>query len=129
MKKNSKNIFLFLFIIIIVYGIYSIYSYTFISPYLVSSNIAKMLLNLHKVDLVLDVRTNVERQTLGYYPNSVHIQSSELKEKMPQSYPNKEALIIVYCNTGQRARNATDILHSMGYKNAIYIASGHKSII
>jgi len=129
MKKNSKNIFLFLFIIIILYGIYSIYSYTFVSPYLVSSNIAKILLNSHKVDLVLDVRTNVERQTLGYYPNSVHIQSSELKEKMPQSYPNKEALIIVYCNTGQRARKATDILHSMGYKNTIYIASGHKSIM
>lgn len=129
MKKNSKNILLFLLIIIILYGIYSIYSYTFVSPYLVPSSIAKILLNSNKVDLVLDVRTNVERQTLGYYPNSVHIQSSELKEKMPQSYPNKEALIIVYCNTGQRARKATDILHSMGYNNAIYIASGHKSIM
>jgi len=129
MKKNSKNIILFLIIIIILYGIYSIYSYTFISNYLVPTSIAKILLNAKKIDLVLDVRTNIERQTLGYYPNSVHIQSSELKEKMPQSYPNKNALILVYCNTGQRARNATDILHSMGYNNAIYISTGHKSIM
>ena len=64
-----------------------------------------------KIDIVLDVRTDIERNTLGYYPGSIHIQSSELEKRMKNEYPNKNLHIIVYCNTGHRARMATEKLH------------------
>jgi rhodanese-related sulfurtransferase len=82
-----------------------------------------------KYDLILDVRTSVERQTLGYHPDSVHIQSADLEKIMPSKYPDKSIKILVYCNTGHRARLATDKLHYLGYKNSVYITGGYKTIL
>jgi phage shock protein E len=120
------NIYIYFIILLVVYFIYN---YTFNSPYLVSSNVAKILLRTQKVDIILDVRTNIERQTLGYYPNSINIDSNQLTKLFSGMYPNKKSLILVYCNTGQRARRATDILHKLGYNNTIYIASSHLTLI
>jgi len=80
------------------------------------------------VGLILDVRTDLERSTLGFYPNSVHIQSADLEREMPKRYPDKNIRILAYCNTGHRARMATDKLQTLGYKNARYISSGYKSL-
>jgi len=96
---------------------------------MVTSELAKQMLKDKKVDLVLDVRTNVERDTLGYYPGSVHIQSADLEKRMPIEYPNKDIYIIAYCNTGHRARLAAEKLQALGYKNAMYITSTYRSIL
>jgi len=77
----------------------------------------------------LDVRTDVERNTLGSYPGSVHIQSSELDELMPKKYPDRNIRILAYCNSGQRARKATEKLHTLGYVNAVYIATTYLSLL
>lgn len=82
-----------------------------------------------KYDLILDVRTDIERQTLGTHPDAVAIPSADLEKIMPSRYPNKSIKILVFCNTGHRARLATDKLHAMGYKNAVYITSGPQSIL
>jgi len=99
------------------------------SPLRISSEVAKELLQNGKIDLVLDVRTNLERSNLGYYPGSVHIQSSDLEKRMPSEYPNKNINIIAYCNSGQRARIATEKLHELGYINAAYIASTYGTLL
>ena len=98
------------------------------SPFRISSEVAKELLQNGKIDLVLDVRTNLERNTLGYYPGSVHIPSSDLEERMPSEYPDKNINIIAYCNSGQRARIATEKLHELGYTNSAYIASTYGTL-
>jgi len=98
------------------------------SPYRVSSEVAKILIKNNKLDLILDVRTPVEVTALGAYPGSVNIQSSDLEKMMPKMYPNKNNFILIYCNSGQRARNATEKLHDLGYINTIYIASGPSSL-
>jgi rhodanese-related sulfurtransferase len=105
------------------------YAYSVYSPYRVSSEKAKKLIANDKIDLILDVRTDVERKTLGFYPGSVHIQSADLDREMPKRYPNKKIRILAYCNTGHRARMATDKLHELGYKNAVYISSGYKTLL
>ena len=83
----------------------------------------------NKIDVVLDVRTATERNTLGYYTDSIHIQGSDLEKRMRNEYPNKDLRIIIYCNTGRRARIATDKLHEMGYKNTMYISSLYGSLM
>jgi len=104
------------------------YNYAVYSPYRISSNKAKNLIANHQIDLILDVRTDLERSTLGFYPNSVHIQSADLEREMPKRYPDKNIRILAYCNTGHRARMATDKLQALGYTNARYISSGYKSL-
>lgn len=97
------------------------------SPYRVSSEKAKEIIK--KGALVLDVRTDFERNTLGYYPGSVQIQSSDLEQKMPSEYPDKNINIVIYCNSGQRARMATEKLHELGYTNTVYIASTYGTLL
>lgn len=82
-----------------------------------------------EVDVVLDVRTTIERNTLGFYPGSTHIPATDVEMVIPQRYPDRNIRIIIYCNTGQRARAATDKLHALGYKQTIYIAGPHTSLL
>ena len=115
---------------IIVAGfVYLLYRYAQDSDYRISNQTAKQLLAAKAFDVVLDVRTDLERETLGSYPGSTHIQSADLEHLMPNLFPDQKIRILVYCNTGQRARKATEILHAMGYKNSVYISGSHKSIM
>lgn len=125
----NKIIILILVIFVFITFIYFSYQYTVSSKYRVSSEKAKEMIKDKKIDIVLDVRTDIERNTLGYYPGSIHIQSSELEKRMKNEYPNKNLHIIVYCNTGHRARMATEKLHDMGYKNTMYISSTYNSLM
>jgi rhodanese-related sulfurtransferase len=106
-----------------------LYTYAMDSPYRISSEEARARIRRQQIDLILDVRTDLERNTLGYYPGSVHIQSSELAMRMPKEYPNKDLRILAYCNSGQRARMATEKLHDLGYRNAVYISSTYTSLL
>lgn len=105
------------------------YRYAVVSAYRISAQEAKRRIQAKEVDVILDVRTDIERSTLGFYPGSVHIQSADLEKEMPRRFPDKSARIIAYCNTGHRARLATDKLQALGYKNARYISSGYSSIV
>ena len=125
----NKIIILILVIFVFLIFVYFSYQYAVSSKYRVSSEKAKEMIKDKKIDIVLDVRTDIERNTLGYYPGSIHIQSSELEKRMKNEYPNKNLHIIVYCNTGHRARMATEKLHDMGYKNTMYISSTYDSLM
>ena len=105
------------------------YQYATNSPYMLTSQEARRQIQNNEIDLILDVRTKLERETLGYYPKSVHIQSADLESEMPTRFPNKNLRILAYCNTGQRARMATDKLHSLGYKNSRYISSSYTTLL
>ena len=128
MKFLSRLIYFIVLFGVIGAIIYYLYSYTIASPYRVSSEVANIFLRNNKIDVILDVRTRMERENLGSYPGSANIPVNELSQQFPKNYPNKSNIILVYCNTGQRARYATDLLHSLGYKNAFYIASGPDSL-
>ncbi len=116
-------------VILIVVLFYQLYTYVMGSEYRIPAATAKKLLREKQFDIVLDVRTALERETLGYYPGSLHLPSADLTKKMPELFPNKSTRILVYCNNGPRARAATDKLHELGYINAVYIASGHGSLM
>jgi rhodanese-related sulfurtransferase len=118
-----------LVIVAFVAFVYFSYQYAVDSKHRVSSEKAKELIKSKKIDVVLDVRTDTERNTMGYYPGSVHIQSADLEKKMASQYPNKDVRILAYCNTGHRAIMAVDKLQALGYKNVVYISSTYKSIL
>lgn len=121
------NVYAIMSIMIVFAVLYVVYRYAMDSPYRISVDEAKRLIRNHP--LILDVRTDLERSTLGYYPGSVHIPSSELTRRMPREYPDKSIVIVAYCNTGQRSRAATEILHGLGYKNARYITTTYGTLM
>jgi len=110
-----------LFIIVLILILYSAHRYYLESPYRVDIDVARNT----KYDVYLDVRTDIERKTIGYYPGSVHIPSFELDERIEKEIPDKNASILVYCNTGHRAKLATEKLRKLGYKHVRYIAESY----
>lgn len=106
-----------------------LYRYAVASNYRISSEAAKQYIQAKQIDLILDVRTEIERTRLGYYPNSVHIPGVELDKEIPRQFPDKTIRILAYCNTGHRARLAVDKLQTLGYKNARYISSTYTSLL
>ena len=129
MKKQSPQFLIASAIVafLTIIGV-ALYKYATDSPHRISSEEAKRRISAKEIDVILDVRTDTERKTLGIYPGSLHIQSADLPVEAPKQLPNKNARILAYCNTGHRARMATDKLHELGYKNAVYISGQHTSL-
>jgi len=123
------NYLYFILIVLVLLAGFYLYKYAMDSPYRIDAAVAKRRVQDGEFDVILDVRTNVERATLGYYPGSVHIQSSDLEEQMRRRFPSKSIRILAYCNSGQRARAATEKLHALGYKNSVYIATTYFSLL
>ena len=121
------------------------YTYTMDSPFRLHTSVARAKLLKGELTSVVDVRTDIEYWA-GHYPGAMHIPAGRLLEEAYQMLPNLEEGILVYCNTevidlgisagqlagcntGQRARHATEVLRSLGYKNVYYIAGAYWSII
>ena len=95
--------------------------YTYGSPLRMSAAEARRRIQKGEIDKVVDVRTDIEVQTLGAYPGSIHVQSAELDKKAAVLFGKNDRLLL-YCNSGQRARAAAEKLKNMGYSNVRYIA-------
>ena len=65
---------------------------------------------------------------IGHYPNSKHLPFNQIDENTTKDI-SKNIGILVYCNTGQRARKAAEKLKSLGFNNVFYIASTYNTII
>lgn len=79
--------------------------------------------------LIIDVRTPKERDTLGYYPNSIPISMERIGKEVPLDISNKNAWILVYSNGDNRAAVAAQILYKMGYNNVRYIKETYLSLM
>ena len=70
--------------------------------------------------LILDVRTQEEYDE-GHIPGAVLHPIEELREGNFDPLPDKDREIYVYCWTGRRAEDASQILVDNGYKNVTNI--------
>lgn len=93
---------------------------------LLSSQKAKDMIMSGDIGLVVDVRTKLEWD-VGHYMGAVHIPVTALSKKKFASYP-KNTGVLVYCNTGQRARRAAEVVRGYGFENVYYIEGTYKSI-
>jgi rhodanese-related sulfurtransferase len=76
--------------------------------------------------LILDVR-EPEEFTAGHLPKAVNIPRGVLEFKINNhpDFQNKEAEIIVYCQSGGRSALATEALLKLGYINAVSMMGGY----
>lgn len=119
------NIFLIVPVIAI-FG-YFLYKYALSGAAYISAEDAKKKLDNNEIDIILDVRTNME-YNLGHYPNAKHIPVDLLNQRAPSEIPDRSSRILIYCNTGQRSRKASEIMMGLGYKNVRYIAGPYTSL-
>lgn len=112
-------------IMVVGYTLYRFHRFFLEGPYRVDIDEARKT----KYDVYLDVRTHVERDLLGFYPNSVHIPATELQGRVMKEIPDKKKKILVYCNTGHRAKLAAQKMREMGYVNAVYIAESFRELM
>jgi|TARA_B110000902_G_scaffold5338_1_gene6282 phage shock protein E len=111
---------------VLLVGLAALTAYTYYGQNLVSAEEAKRLIKDGKIKVVVDVRTTAEYR-MGHYPKALHIPVDKMNEKTTTELPKRG--ILVYCNTGQRARFAAEKLESLGFKDVYYIAGLYKSLL
>ncbi len=123
---DIKILIVIFIIVLVMTAIFHImYHYAMSSEYMISSDIAEDLLEL-KLAKTIDVRTKTEYD-IGHYDSAIHIPASEIDANSTANL-NKEDIYIVYCNTGQRARQATDKLRDLDFKYVYYITGTYLSL-
>ena len=68
--------------------------------------------------IILDVRT-IEEYNEGHIPNAICIPNETIDEDVINKLPNKDQLILIYCRSGNRSKQAANKLKNLGYTNLI----------
>ena len=77
---------------------------------------AKALMDSEPDSVILDVRTPAEFAA-GHIAGAILIPDDEIGEKAESILTDKEQLILVYCRSGRRSKNAANELAALGYTN------------
>jgi rhodanese-related sulfurtransferase len=80
----------------------------------ISTAQAVELMQTEKDYIILDVRT-VEEYNAGHIPNAICIPNESITDKEPPELPDKDQLILVYCHSGRRSKEASQKLADLGY--------------
>ena len=68
--------------------------------------------------VILDVRTR-EEYAGGHIPGAICIPNETIGTEKPAELPDLEQLILVYCRSGNRSKQASEKLCAMGYTNVV----------
>ena len=77
---------------------------------------AKNIMDTQTGYVILDVRTDEEYAT-GHIPGAILIPDYEIRKRAESELTDKSQLILVYCRSGRRSKNASAELASLGYTN------------
>lgn len=68
--------------------------------------------------VILDVRTAEEFQE-KHIPGAINVPNEEIGTDSIEELPDKEQLILVYCRSGNRSKQASEKLVDLGYTNIV----------
>ena len=68
--------------------------------------------------IILDVRTK-EEYASGHIPNAINIPNEVIGSEEILELPDKDQLILVYCRSGNRSKQASKKLANLGYTNVV----------
>lgn len=75
---------------------------------------ARILMAEAEDRIILDVRTEAEYAG-GHIPGAICIPNESIGSEMPKELPDKDQLILVYCRSGNRSKQAAEKLVKLGY--------------
>ena len=68
--------------------------------------------------IILDVRRPDEFSE-GHIPNAINVPNESIGTSEIPELPNKDQLILVYCRSGRRSKEASEKLVKLGYTNIV----------
>lgn len=80
----------------------------------ISAEEAKEMMDTQDV-IIVDVRT-LEEYNAGHIENAILIPNESISGE-PTELPDKDAIILIYCRSGSRSKQASDKLVALGYTN------------
>ena len=77
---------------------------------------AKQIMDTETGYIILDVRTQEEYDE-SHIPGAIVIPNTEIETRAEQELTDKGQLILVYCRSGRRSKQAAEMLVTLGYTN------------
>ena len=77
---------------------------------------AKEMMAVNDGHVVVDVRRTDEYAS-GHIPGAILIPNESIGTEKPDQLPDKDQIILVYCRSGNRSKQAAQKLADMGYTN------------
>ena len=79
---------------------------------------AAEIINAQKDFLLLDVRTQAEFEG-GHIPGAICIPNETIGTEAPPQLPDKAQMLLIYCRSGNRSKQAAEKLAKLGYSNIL----------
>lgn len=90
-------------------------------------NIEELKNKVSQGAILIDVRSKQEYQE-GHLPRAINIPEYEIQRRVQKEIPNKNQLIVVYCQYGGRSKNTYIKMKKMGYSNIYNLYGGLESL-
>lgn len=82
----------------------------------ISQDEARLMMQNDDGHVIVDVR-RADEYAQGHIPGAILIPNEEIWTEQPEQLPDKNQIILVYCRTGRRSKEAAQKLADMGYVN------------
>ena len=90
----------------------------------VSSADAAQMMDENEDEIVLDVRTP-EEYAEAHIPQAINVPNEEIGEDAIAELQDKDQLILIYCRSGNRSKQAAEKLAAQGYTNIVEFGGIH----
>mgnify|MGYP003307993453 FL=1 len=77
---------------------------------------AKKIMDTANGYILLDTRTQ-EEYDQSHIPGALLIPHAEIADRAEEELPDKDQVILVYCRSGNRSKQASEVLAELGYTN------------
>ena len=77
---------------------------------------AKQIMDTTNGYILLDTRTR-EEYDQSHIPGALLIPHTEIAQRAEEELPDKDQVILVYCRSGNRSKQASEALAELGYTN------------
>ena len=84
----------------------------------ISMNEAVKMMKNEKNYIILDVR-RPDEYAEGHIPGAINVPNEEIATAEISEFPDKSQMILVYCRSGRRSKEASEKLVKLGYTNIV----------
>jgi len=81
----------------------------------ISQDVAKDMIAKDDGHIIVDVRSKAEYEE-GHIPGAILVPNESITDKKPELLPDLNQIILIYCRSGNRSKQAAQKLANMGYK-------------
>ena len=117
-KHSTKHGVTFLLIILVIFVLTACNKEPVGAPSYtqISQSEAKEMMARDDGHVIVDVRREDEYNA-GHIPGAIRVTNEDIGDTMPDELPDLNQVILVYCRSGRRSKEASEKLARIGYTN------------